>query len=135
MDTNESYRVNEDSEQSTRSYQVPADQFGSGIRMNLRKQPRREYNVFNLEGNTINEHVVLLQFDDHMDLNEQSVKKDEAECLFLTETLGWKDGLPEVEQMQHETTEMNMEAVNLLAEYMFLTDQLGWKQGITIFQE
>jgi hypothetical protein len=103
--------------------------------MNLRKQPRREYNVFNLEGNTINEHVVLLQFDDHMDLNEQSVKKDEAECLFLTETLGWKDGLPEVEQMQHETTEMNMEAVNLLAEYMFLTDQMGWKQGITIFQE
>jgi len=89
--------------------------------MNLRKQPRREYNVFSQEGNTINEDVVLLQFDDHMDLSEQSVKKDEAEWLFLTETLGWKKGLPEVEQKQHETTETNMEAMNLLAEYMFLT--------------
>jgi len=31
--------------------------------------------VFSQEGNTINEDVVLLQFDDHMDLSEQSVKK------------------------------------------------------------
>lgn len=51
------------------------------------------------------------------------------------QTLGRKEGLPESEQMQHERTEMKMEAMNLLTEYMFLTDQMGWKQGIKIFQE
>jgi hypothetical protein len=62
--------------------------------MSLCKQPRCEYNVFNLEGHIRDEHVVLLQFDDHMELNKQTVDTDEAEWLFLTETLGWKVGLP-----------------------------------------
>lgn len=51
--------------------------------MNLHKQPRREYNEFNLEGNTIKEHVVLLQIDNHMELNEETVEKDKAKWLFL----------------------------------------------------
>ena len=39
VDTDDSLQEDENNDQDTRSYQVPGDQFGSGIRMNLRKQP------------------------------------------------------------------------------------------------
>ena len=79
------------------------------------------------------ENIVLLEFNNKMDIDEQFLDEDEAEWLFLTETLGWKEGLPEVEQMRQEKSKMNTDAVSLLAEYLFLMEQMGWKKGLKIF--
>ena len=49
---------------TTRSYQVPS----GGVRMNLRNQPRRNYDMFNIQGETQPSNIVLLQFDDNMDM-------------------------------------------------------------------
>jgi len=45
-----------------RTYQVPADQFGLGTRMNLWQQPRKRYDVFNINGEDGAEGIMLLQY-------------------------------------------------------------------------
>lgn len=60
-----------------------------------------------------------------MDMNKQFMDDNEAEWLLLTKTLGWKEGIPEVERMEPMKANTDMEAVPLLAEYLFLTDQMG----------
>ena len=95
--------------------------------MHLRSQPRREYNVFKLVGEAKDEQIVMLQFDEHMDLDEQCIMDDEAEWMFLTETLGWKEGMLEADRTPQTNPDVNVEAVTLAAEYMFLTKQMGWK--------
>jgi hypothetical protein len=56
-------------DQNTREYQALADQFGKGIRMRLRNQPRRNYDVFNINGEMEAEEILLLQFNHNNDLN------------------------------------------------------------------
>eukprot|EP00804_Cyclotella_cryptica_P027764 CCRYP_009202-RA/>CCRYP_009202-RA protein AED:0.72 eAED:0.12 QI:0/-1/0/1/-1/1/1/0/1137 len=122
---------NEDEPVVTRSYQVPS----GGVQMNLRNQPRRNYDVFNMDGKPVPTNIVLLQIDENMEMNEQFMDEDEAEWLFLTETLGWKEGLPEVEQMEQRKAIIDMNAVTLLAEHLFRTDQMGWRKGLKIFHK
>jgi hypothetical protein len=81
---------------------------------------------------------MLLQLDEQMNLREQCMDEDEAEWLFLTETLGWKAGLHEVERMermQQDRPEINMDAVSVMADHLFLTEQMGWKKGLSMFHE
>ena len=87
-------------DQNTREYQAPADQFGKGIRMRLRNQPRKNYNVFSIDGEKETEEILLLQFDQSSDceLDERALDRLKAEWLFLTETLEWKKALPEVNE-------------------------------------
>jgi hypothetical protein len=125
VDTNDNVSID------SRTYQVPE----GGIRMNLRNQPRRNYDVFNIQGTPSAEHIVLLQLDDDREMNELVMGEDEAEWLFLTETLGWKEGLPEVERMEQTKAIADPEAVSLLSEFLFISEQMGWKKGLKIFQE
>ena len=98
-------------------------------RMKLRPQPRKEYNVFNINGEEEMEHIVMLQLDRDGELDE--IDALDAEYMFLTETLGWKEGLND-DEAKKEISEAN---VKYLAEYLFVTEQMGWKQGLKIFQE
>ena len=81
---------------------------------------------------------MLLQFDDSMEIKERCIRSDKAEWIFLTKTLGWKMGVPEIEEMMHEESRddaNNRDAVTAMAEYMFLTKQMGQKKGLTMFKE
>ena len=100
--------------------------------MTLRSQPRKEYDVFNND-------VVLLQFDENGELDEQKLNLDdddhiESQYMFLTETLGWKEGLQDEPCQQVEAAERRCN-VTTLAAYLFLTDQMNWKKGLKIFHE
>jgi hypothetical protein len=90
--------------------------------MRLRSQHRKEYDVFKDE----NDPIVLLQFSEDLEHLEEMYSL-EAEYTFLTETLGWKEGLPE--------TSYDTDSIKNLAAYMFLTEQMGWKQGLKVFKE
>jgi hypothetical protein len=72
------------------------------------------------------EHIVMLQLDRDGELDE--IDALEAEYMFLTETLGWKEGLND-EEAKREVDEAN---VKYLAQYLFVTEQMGWKQGLKI---
>ena len=86
-------------------------------RMNLRNQNRREYNVFNLTEEAENEGVLLFQMNPNtFDTVEAEFDVLDAEYLFLTESLGWKEGLNENEPI---TTYADMNDVTKLAEYLF----------------
>jgi hypothetical protein len=94
--------------------------------MNLRSQKRKEYNV----------DLLLLQFDEEGDVVETTLDDDdeartEAHYLFLTENLGWKEGL--VDDAEEPPTPHDSIAdtnnVNALATYLFLTEQMSWKKG------
>ena len=62
--------------------------------MQLRKQRRKEYNIFNMTDIPDDEEIIMLHFDpDSDELTEAEFDRLDAEYLFLTETLGWKDGL------------------------------------------
>ncbi len=52
--------------------------------------------------------------------------------MFLTETPGWKEGLPGAKASN--TKKPNM-GVTLLAKYLFVTKQMGWREGLKMFQE
>lgn len=83
---------------------------------------------------------MLLGFDENGDLDERNLNLDDNEKLeshhhlFLTKTLGWKEGLHNYEPTSCPQ-EMNEANVNTLAVYLFLTEQMNWKKGLTVFQE
>lgn len=62
-------------------------------RMNLRRQHRREYNVF---AQHQAESVLLLQLTEDHDMEETELDPLDAECHFLHDTLGWGEGLAEM---------------------------------------
>ena len=95
--------------------------------MNLRSQPRREYNVFHMDGEQ-SEEIVMLQMGEDHELEEWD--RLDAEYLFLTETLGWSEGLKETDKPS-----LNESGVKLLAEYLFVTEQMGWRKGLKMFKE
>ena len=105
--------------------------------MNLRKQKRKEYDVFNMTDVQDDEEIIMLHFDTESDdLTETEFDRLDAEYLFLTETLGWKDGLDsEIDAEERTQNDISPESVTKLAEYLFLTEQMGWKKGLTIFKE
>ena len=105
--------------------------------MNLRKQKRKDYDVFNMTDVPDDEEIIMLHFDpDSDDLTETEFDRLDAEYLFLTETLGWKDGLDsEIDAEERTQNDISPESVTKLAEYLFLTEQMGWKKGLTIFKE
>ncbi len=90
--------------------------------MNLRSQQQKQYNVFNInEEISEKEEIVLLQMmPESMDVQEQTFDKLEQEHMFLTETLGWKEGLN-----KRNMTEEDMKNITKLAEYLFVTEQMG----------
>ena len=85
-----------------------------------------------------NEEIIILQFDDSPDssdgIMETEFDPDEAEYLFLTETLGRKEGLKDIETTETRN-DINTSNVTKLAEYLFLTEQMDWRKGLTIFKE
>ena len=69
-----------------------------GIQMKLRSQPRQEYNVFNINESELNlpweehEGIMLLQFDNSMDIEEHYINRIEAEC--FPDRITWMEGRP-----------------------------------------
>ena len=103
--------------------------------MNLRRQNRKTYNLKEPE-KANNKQALMLQFQsDDFDIVETAFDQDEAEYIFLTETLGWKEGLNNETHDPSESSSDKSNNVTKLAEYMFLTEQMGWRKGLTIFKE
>ena len=103
---------NNDNEEETneRTYQM----------MNLRQQDRKEYNVFNNIGEEETGGIMLLEFSqDDTDLEESEFNRINTEYMFLTETLGWKEGID-------ETHDKDPQTVIILAECQFIIEQMGW---------
>lgn len=116
------------------------DHFGFGIRMKLHNQPHWEYNVFNITFEIESEHLMMLHFDDNMGITEENMDKTEAEWMFLTEQLEWKEGLQKEGQLRPTKAEckknnVRLEAITLLAEHLFLTQQMGWRKGLKVVQD
>ena len=102
--------------------------------MQLRNQSQKEYNVFGTKGfetgcdGESGEQIMLLQFDYSMEIEEWCIHSNKAEWILLTQTLGWKTGIPKMEEIMHEESRdgaANRDAVTAMAEYIFLTKQTG----------
>jgi hypothetical protein len=96
--------------------------------------------MFNITSKTEDEHILMLQFDDNMGLTEESMDKTKAEWMFLTEQLGWKEGLskegpPRPDKAERKKNNVRLEAINLLTEHLYLTEQMGWRKGLKLFQD
>lgn len=116
---NEQSDANEDDDEAVpeRTYQD----------MKLRSQPQREYNVFHVDGSAAEEMVMLTVGDDNKVCELDMIT---AEYLFLTETLGWKEGLE-----AEDRAEMSPNEEKCLNEYLPVTEQMGWRKGLKIFEE
>ena len=114
---------NDENEAANKSDKVP--ERTSGTR-SLRRQKRVEYNnMLNINDVTENEDITLLQLNpDSCDITENTFNDVEAEYIFLTETLGWKQGLIEagIEDEPEKNPEGDTNNANKLAEYLFLTE-------------
>ena len=120
-----------------RTYQVPADQFGMGTRMNLWQQPRKRYDDFNINGEEAAEGVMLLQYspDSDFEIDEQTLDMVGAEWIFLTEGLGWKEGLIGIEDSKETASHKCKQHNEVPGEYMFLTKQMGWQKELKMFEK
>ena len=65
-------------------------------------------------------------------VTEDTFDKFKAEYIFLTETLGWKEG---IDGMSDATSDVDPDDVTKLDKYLFLTEQIGWCKGLELFQE
>ena len=52
--------------------------------------------------------------------------------MFLTEILGWTEGLNEETDASSDTDQND---VTRLDKYLFLTEQVGWHKGLQLFEE
>jgi hypothetical protein len=108
--------------------------------MNLRRQPRKEYNrknyndnIFNITDETQGNRIILLQLNsDNFEITEDTFDEADAEYIFLTKALGWKEGL---NKENNPTSDGDSNDVIKLAEYLFLTEQMGWRKGLKLFGE
>ena len=65
-------------------------------------------------------------------VTEDMFDKVKAKYMFLTETLGWKEGL----NGEHDAfSDADPNDATKLAEYLFLTEQMGWRKGLKLFGE
>ena len=137
----ESDENNEDSEEAEQAENTNDNERTYGS-MNLRSQPRqlynrKNYNVFTIIEETEHDDIALLQIDpgDEFDPSQPMINEEtdiEVEYTFLTEGLGWKEGLEEDNIGTSEGSIMNTANVTKLAEYLFLTEQMGWKKGLRV---
>ena len=70
---------------------------------------------------------MVLKFDEEGELDE--LDRLDVEYLFLTKTLGWKEGLNGAESMKNQVNS------KCITEYLFATEQMGWKQGLKLLGE
>lgn len=91
--------------------------------MRLRPQHRKDYNVFNINGEEETEPIVLLQVNQESDLKEHN--RHYAEYMFLSETLRWKEDL-EVDGSKNEFGEQN---VKCLTQYHFSPNRWAGRRG------
>ena len=104
--------------------------------MSLRRQQRREYNVFAMENVPENAAITLLTTSTEHDggYDESKFSRLDAEYTFLHDTLGWGEGLNK-QHSETNTGSSRLAGIAKLAEYLFVTDQMGWRQGLKIFGE
>jgi hypothetical protein len=78
--------------------------------MSLRQQPRKRYDVFNINGEKESDEVMLLQFDPESDanINEETVSMTEAKWIFLTEGLGWKSETGETQSIRDDSQPIDL---------------------------
>ena len=111
--------------------------------MNLRRQPRKEYNrknydnIFNITDETQKNGIILMQLkykedSGTFDVIEDTFDEVEAKYMFLTETLGWKEG---IDGMEDVTSDTDPNDVTKLAKYLFLIEQMGCRKGLKLFEE
>ena len=84
--------------------------------------------MFNINDVGKNEEITLLQLNpDSCDITKNTFNNVEAEYIFLTETLVWKQGLIEagIEGEPEKNPKGDTNNVTKLAEYLFLTEQMG----------
>ena len=80
------------------------------------------------------DHAIVLQIDSDMNINESNMTPEYAyktTYTFLTETLGWKEGLEDTEPISINTNSQTC-AISL-AQFMFITKQMGWRKGLKLF--
>ena len=65
-------------------------------------------------------------------VREDKFDKVKTKYMFLTETLGWKEG---IDGMKDATSDADPDDVTKLAKYLFLTEQMGWHKGLKLFGE
>ena len=89
--------------------------------------------MFNITDKVQDERIILLQFNSEIfEIAEYKSDEADVEYMFLTKTLGRREGL------NKETTPTlyaNMNNITKLVKYLFLTEQMGWRKGITLFGE
>ena len=98
--------------------------------MNPCRQPHKEYNhnkyndnVFNTTDITQDDGSILLQFNsDTCKVTEDKSVAAGAEYMFLTKTLGRKEGL---DKENDTTLDADTSDITELAEYLFLAEQMG----------
>ena len=116
-----------------------ADEERTYNRMSLRNQPRKNYDVFAMDGSEIpdNTEMVMLTLNDNYETGVEETKLDPedfelarvtAECMFLTGHRGWKEGL--------DSDDMPLsEYAFLMEEVTLVTEQMNWKKGLKVFKQ
>ncbi len=69
-------------------------------------QRQKEYNIFHTQGGVDLDHASVLQIDSIMNISESNMTPEyayEATYAFLTETLGWNEGLEDREPISTNT--------------------------------
>ena len=57
----------------------------------------------------------------------------DEEYIYLTEDLGWKEGLKE--EIEEEEFKCDPKDVPKLSKYLFLIKQIGWRKGLKVLGE
>ena len=72
--------------------------------------------------------IILLQLNsDNFEITEDKVDKADTEYMFLTKTLGWKEGL---NKENNPTLDADLNDVTKLTKYLFLIEQVGLRKGL-----
>ena len=65
-------------------------------------------------------------------VTEDTFDKVEAEYMYLTKTLGWKE---DIDGGDDTSSDADPNDVTKLAKYLSLTEQMGWRKGLKLFVE
>lgn len=67
-----------------------------------------------------------------MEIHKDSYDQTNAEWIFLTEKLGWNEGLANI---NNDSDSLSTEATTPLSDFMFVTEQMGWRKGLELSEE
>ena len=70
---------------------------------------------------------------DTFDANEAEIEMLNAEYMFLTKDLGWKES--DINEDKSIESKIDNNKVTKLAEMIFLTEQMGWRKGLKVLGE